>query len=266
MMKDAVAETCATVGTGSFALGGALNAGFNTFATRFTSGVTVYYFAKTTQASLNGPKYEYGVGTFTSPSTITRADVKLSSNANAAVSWLATDTYLVYSAPSADALAALLIGNMATSKPTWAASGFEWLDSTAGVGVRLLRKLWNGSTDVETGRYHAVNGVYTAAQSMDVLDQGAANLTIADAHRDKFVYFNVTAASRTCTLSPVSSYARGFSIGVYGYGATGYNVALTPDAAEKINEGSVGVALNIAGGSPKIVRADHVRSAWIVYG
>ena len=101
---------------------------------------------------------------------------------------------------------------------------------------------------------------------MDILDQGASNITIDATHRDKFIYLNVTALGRTCTVSPVSTYARGFCFGVYGYGATGNNVSLTPDAAEKINEASVGVVLSIAGGSPKIVRADHVRSAWIVHG
>ena len=262
MMKDAVAETCATVGTGSFALGGALNAGFNTFATRFTSGVAVYYFAKTTQASLNGPKYEYGVGTFTSPSTVTRADVKLSSNANAAVSWLSTDTYIVYSAASADALAALLIGNMATSKPTWAQAGFEWLDSTAGIGTRLIRKLWNGSADVETGRYEGTPAVYVPSPRLYFRDTGTSGATVAATDVGNCIDCDVTLADRAVTLPAGATLGHGFSVWVYGYGSTGNSVVLTPGAGEKINEGSVGATKSIPGGVLTRVIWDGAKGAW----
>lgn len=271
MLSDFIVERCETTGTSSpysLSLGVPGNSTYQRWSDGdFTSGDVVFYVARSQPNSPGGMKYEEGWGILTTGTswTITRNVLK-SSNSNAAVDWQLQDLYVVYSAPVGVALGKLLTGNIATSKPAWAQMGFEWLDKSAGVSTRWLRKIFNGTTDVETGRYHAANGVYTAAMSMDVVDNGAAGLTIADVHRDKFIDFNVTAASRTCTLGAVSTYAKGFAFGVYGYGSTSNNIALTPDAAEKINEGAAGAALNIAGGSPKIVRADHVRSAWLVHG
>lgn len=271
MLGDFIVERCSTTGTTSpysLSLGVPSNSTYQRWSGGdFASGDVVFYVARTQPNSPGGMKYEEGWGVLATGTawTITRNVLK-SSNSNSAVDWQLQDLYVVYSAPVGVALGKLLVGNIATTRPSWAQAGFEWFDKSAGLASRWLRKVYNGTSDVETGRYHAVNGVYTAAMSMDIVDNGAANLTISDMHRDKFIDFNVTAAGRTCTLGTVSSYAKGFAFGVYGYGATGNNVALTPDGAEKINEGAAGAALNIAGGAPKIVRADHVRGAWLVYG
>jgi len=270
MLADFTVEQCSTTGTSNpYALSVGVLSGYQAWsAAGIASGTVVIYVAKTAPSSPGGMKYEMGYGALTtgSPWTIARTGIIKSSNGNAAVDWQSQDIYYVMSAPFDAALAGLMVGNMATSRPAWAQAGFEWLDKTAGLATRWLRKLYSGSADIETGRLHVVNGVYTAAMSMDAIDIGAAGVTVDDTHRDKFLDFNVTAAGRTCTLSAGASYAKGFAFGVYGYGSLANNVALTPNGSETINDGAGGAALNILGGAPKIVRWDHVRGAWRVHG
>ena len=110
-VNDFTLESCATVGTGSYALGVAARTGaYRKWNEKVTTGKQVFFVARTTQASPNGAKYEYGYGVFTtgSPDTLARTVILGSSNSGAAVSWLATDVYLVFSAPPLDLIDALL--------------------------------------------------------------------------------------------------------------------------------------------------------------
>lgn len=68
-----------TTGTGSYTVGSAI-AGFRSFSV-VSNGIAVSYLAEF------GTDYEYGVGTFTSPSTLARTTVIGSSNSNNAVNW-----------------------------------------------------------------------------------------------------------------------------------------------------------------------------------
>lgn len=80
VLKDRVRESSTSSGTGSITLGGAFT-GYQTFASAVTSGSTVYYTIHNTTAGNDG-EWEVGVGTFTSPSTLSR-DTVLSSSAGA---------------------------------------------------------------------------------------------------------------------------------------------------------------------------------------
>ena len=78
VLKDRVRESSTTSGTGSITLAGAFT-GYQTFASVIPSGSTVYYTIHNT-TSPNDGEWEVGVGTFTSPSTLSR-DTVLSSSA-----------------------------------------------------------------------------------------------------------------------------------------------------------------------------------------
>jgi hypothetical protein len=78
VLKDRVRESSATSGTGSVTLAGAFT-GYQPFDSVVADGSTVYYTIHNT-TSPNDGEWEVGVGTFTSPSTLSR-DTVLSSSA-----------------------------------------------------------------------------------------------------------------------------------------------------------------------------------------
>ena len=78
VLQDRVKETSSTSGTGTITLTGAYT-GYRTFNSCVTSGSTVYYTIHNT-TSPNDGEWEVGVGTFTSPASLSR-DTVLSSSA-----------------------------------------------------------------------------------------------------------------------------------------------------------------------------------------
>lgn len=82
VLADRVKETTTTVGTGTYALAGAVT-GFQSFAV-VGNGNTTYY------AATDNTSWEVGVGTYTSSgTTLARTTILASSNSNNAVSWSA---------------------------------------------------------------------------------------------------------------------------------------------------------------------------------
>jgi hypothetical protein len=77
ILKDRVKETSASSGTGSVTLGGAFP-GFQTFDAVVATGSTVYYTIHNLTAGVDD-EFEVGVGTFTSPTTLSRDTVFSSS-------------------------------------------------------------------------------------------------------------------------------------------------------------------------------------------
>jgi trimeric autotransporter adhesin len=77
VLKDRVKESSSSSGTGSITLGGAI-VGYQTFASAVASGSTVYYTIHNLSATYD-TEWEVGVGTFTSPSTLSRDTVFSSS-------------------------------------------------------------------------------------------------------------------------------------------------------------------------------------------
>jgi hypothetical protein len=83
VLKDRVKETTTTTGTGSFALAGAVT-GYDSFG-QIGSGNTTYYAVYLD----GGSEWEVGIGTYTSPSTLSRDTILASSAAGAKVTFSA---------------------------------------------------------------------------------------------------------------------------------------------------------------------------------
>jgi hypothetical protein len=94
VLKDRVRESSTTSGTGSITLAGAYT-GYQSFATAIASGSTVYYTIRNTTAPNDG-EWEVGVGTFTSPSTLSRDTVFSSSTGGTKVSFSTASTLEVF--------------------------------------------------------------------------------------------------------------------------------------------------------------------------
>jgi trimeric autotransporter adhesin len=86
ILKDRVKETSSSSGTGSITLGGAFP-GYQTFNAAIASGSTVYYTIHNLTAGVDG-EWEVGVGTFTSPATLSR-DTVFSSSTGSKVNFTA---------------------------------------------------------------------------------------------------------------------------------------------------------------------------------
>jgi hypothetical protein len=91
MYADRVKDTTAAPGTGTVTLANVAPAGYQTFATAFTTGTLVSYCI----ADQSGTRWEVGTGTFTAPATLTRTTVLASSAAGAKVDF-ATGTQDVF--------------------------------------------------------------------------------------------------------------------------------------------------------------------------
>lgn len=83
VLKDRVKETTTTTGTGSFSLAGAVT-GYDSFG-QIGSGNTTYYAVYLD----GGSEWEVGIGTYTSPSTLSRDTILASSASGAKVSFTA---------------------------------------------------------------------------------------------------------------------------------------------------------------------------------
>ena len=88
-------------GAGTYNLGGAYSQGDNRFRDVFLTGAPVEYVARTLVGSPLGVKWEKGIGTLTygTPDTLSRDVVYGSSSGGAAISWQATDSFVIYCAP-----------------------------------------------------------------------------------------------------------------------------------------------------------------------
>jgi hypothetical protein len=80
ILADRVKETTSTTGTGSLTLAGA-ETNFQSFSSGLTSGDQTYY----TIVDATNTAWETGIGTFTSPSTLSRDTILASSNSGSAV-------------------------------------------------------------------------------------------------------------------------------------------------------------------------------------
>jgi len=91
---DRVQETASTTGTGDFTLSGAIP-GFKTFASRYSTGDTLYYVIQDVDTS-GAPDgdWEVGLGTYSAANTLTRTTVLSSSNSDALVSFASGEKYV----------------------------------------------------------------------------------------------------------------------------------------------------------------------------
>ena len=147
MLADSVMEASSTTGTGSYTLTGAVGAS-RTFAQDFSDGDTVTYFV----SNLDKTKWEMvtGVLTIGPPRTLTRATIRKSSNAGAAIDWQVGDVYYVFTIASADILGGMAKGNRASSRPWWVRMGAWLKSSTPASGYDQLNH-YDGTSDIPVG-------------------------------------------------------------------------------------------------------------------
>lgn len=87
ILKDRVAETTTTTGTGALTLAGAI-VGFRAFSSVCATSDTFYYMIEAIDSSgVPTGEWETGYGTYSGSNTLTRTAVFESSNSNAAVSF-----------------------------------------------------------------------------------------------------------------------------------------------------------------------------------
>ena len=85
VLQDRVKELSNSSGTGNITLAGAYD-GYRTFNSCVANGATVYYTIHNTTVP-NDTEWEVGIGTFTSPVTLSRDTVLSSSNSGSLVSF-----------------------------------------------------------------------------------------------------------------------------------------------------------------------------------
>ena len=259
MFADGVIESSATTGTGTYTLDGAVFSGL-TFAQGFPSGGTVGFFAQTADKS----KWEMGYGTLTigPPRTLSRTTILHSSNAGSAIDWQSTDTKYIFSIASADALAGLMAGSLATTRPWWVRQGGRWLDYTAGLAVSWLDYLYSGSANIRVGFFDAVKALYFPDNRRASTAVGAANKVFAAADIGGSFTFSTSGGARTATLPASATAKDGYHLELKGL-STANGIVLTPDAGDGIDGGADGATKTIAGGIIFTVRWDAAADMWL---
>lgn len=154
VLKDRVRESSATSGTGSVTLAGAFT-GYQTFDSVVANGSTVYYTIHNT-TSPNDGEWEVGVGTFTSPTTLSR-DTVLSSSAGGTtkVSFSGSSVLEVFiTQPAGEAVYI----NQATGKVEANGNGSNSISFT------------NVTSDLFTGNASAISAINASNVSSGTLD------------------------------------------------------------------------------------------------
>jgi hypothetical protein len=112
VLKDRVKETTTTTGTGSFALAGAVT-GYDSFG-QIGSGNTTYYAVYLD----GGSEWEVGIGTYTSPSTLSRDTILASSNSGSVVTFSAGQKTIWCDYPAGKAVYSNASGNIENASLT----------------------------------------------------------------------------------------------------------------------------------------------------
>jgi hypothetical protein len=128
IIADRVRESSTTVGTGSFALAGAVT-GYQTFDAVLDTGDTTYY----TAADQGGSNWEVGIGTFTAPSTLARTTILSSSNGGSIVNFGAGTKDVFISLPASRTVQSVSGGSTGLT-PSTASFGAVTLGGTLTVG------------------------------------------------------------------------------------------------------------------------------------
>jgi hypothetical protein len=112
VLKDRVKETTTTTGTGSFALAGAVT-GYDSFGQIGNSNTTYYAVYLD-----GGSEWEVGIGTYTSPSTLSRDTILASSNAGSVVTFSAGQKTIWCDYPAGKAVYSNASGNIENASLT----------------------------------------------------------------------------------------------------------------------------------------------------
>jgi hypothetical protein len=259
MFAEKIGESCLTTGTGTLSLTQTAYGAFRTWRSGFSSGEPVFYL----DTNDSGTIWEIGYGTFTtgSPDTLTRT--LIASSSGALIDWQAV--HRVYSIPTATALKHML-SPLAVARPAWLPSGGTWLDyalgyvsGAANTATAWVKKLYNGSVDIEEGRHYMAAGIFAASQRALFVDKGAASYTFTAADIGKVLAFDCTASARVLTMlaAATTGMGHGAYVFVYPYGSTSNGVTFTPGGADTTD-----LATAPSGRCTKFMW-DGARSKWV---
>lgn len=224
MFGEKTMETGNSSGTSELTLGTSV-AGWKTWASQFTNGATVFYYAE----NEDGDIWELGHGTFSdaSPDKITGRTL-ISSSTGALVDFGGVKVYTM-SVPLAVALNHLIKAGSATSRPAWLPTGGTWRDDNAGLGTRAVDYMKTGSgttANSERGRLDGGSGIYIASNAAPIRDTGTSGATVGTDDRGVIVSLNTAAAARVATLPAAATAGvtthqpggAGFYFGIYADG------------------------------------------------
>lgn len=152
MLKDFVLETCSAPGTTATVNLAGAPTGRNTFASKFSTGVNVYYFMD------DGTQWEAGWGVFTtgSPNTLNRGTVLANSAGTTVKLNFAGSTRIYNSLPAARVPWLDQSGNLTIAGSATVGAGGSFLASTGGNGYQklpsgLIRQWGSSTTGIGTG-------------------------------------------------------------------------------------------------------------------
>jgi hypothetical protein len=260
MFGEKIGEQCLTTGTGTFTLGGAFGA-FRTWRTAFPTGKKVPYLATNQTGSI----WEIGWGTFTqgSPSdTLTRNLV--ASSTTTLINWSVTPYYVV-NVPVAFVLSFLTSGGTAVTRPDWLETGGNWqkiVDANSWTTGSVIDYLFDGSADIEKGKYEALVDIYTPSPRKYWIDKAASNHNMAATDLGRVVCFDVSAGDRTLNMVAGAPLAHGFEMWVLGYGSVTNNVILDPAASEAIDHWPGGTNVSLPGNNLVKLTWDANKTQW----
>jgi hypothetical protein len=146
---DRVRETTTTTGTGAISLAGAAT-GYQAFSAVCADGDTCYYAI----VSQTGTEWETGLGTFSTPATLTRTTVHSSSNGGSAVSFTAgtKDVFIALTATQFSSLTNVDLTSQVTGVLPLANGGTG--QATASAALNALLPSQSGNN----GKYLTTNG------------------------------------------------------------------------------------------------------------
>lgn len=240
VLKDRVKETTTTTGTGSFSLAGAVT-GYDSFG-QIGSGNTTYYAVYLD----GGSEWEVGIGTYTSPSTLSRDTILASSASGAKVTFSVGQKTIWCDYPAGKAV--YLDASGSISQPIVNISGitggistpdFVQFDTTATPTIALGKQRWN--TDTGTLSFGIVDGTREVqiGQQMYALVHNAESSTIS---KGQVVYlFSATGNKASVKLAYNTSdatSAKTFGLVVEDIAAGGTGFICTQGVLDKLNTGS----------------------------
>jgi hypothetical protein len=235
IFADRVRETSATIGTGAYALSGAVT-GFQNFDAPMNTADTCFYFAS------DGNSWEVGLGTFTAPSTLARTTIYASSTGSA-INWgsgTIKDVVLGIPARFCDLLNTIEVSLASAASVDIGAAGNSKVEIT---GTTTITSFGTVAHKVRFVRFSGALTLTHNATSL-ILPTGANIVTQAG---DTAIFASDASGNWRCW-----SYNSGGTVGGQLKFPATQNASSDPNTLDDYEEGSFTPALNIGGSTTGI--------------